>query len=159
MKIKAQTIIGQLPWSLKTGTYNAPHRVHGYRVKVDLRTRCMAQARGIWPFKRIIIGENYFYLTPREKYGVLLHEAAHCKKFHMEIRLLALPLLLINPDFNIRLSKEQEHQADEFAAREGYGVELLSAINKIKNHSEAGMFYPTYEARVERVNRIINGKT
>lgn len=140
---------------MKMTGMNVPDRVHGIRVRVDWNSKRIADARGVWPFKCIVVGENWFYLDPREKLAVLEHEAAHCLNFHMEKRLLALPWLLIDAHFNIRMCIEQEHEADEFAARAGYGVELLSAIKKISG--DKGTFYPTFAARADRIGEVLRG--
>ena len=129
-----------------------PPRVRGIPVHVDILQRRVATARGVWPFKRIVVGENFFYLTQKQQMAFLLHEVGHCKKMHMEKRLLSLPWLLIDPERNIAQAKEQEHEADEFAAREGYGVELLSGLKKFTG--ESGVFYPTLEARAKRINAL-----
>lgn len=149
--MKSRAIISPFPWSRASGEYDVPARVHGIPVSVNLHACHAARAFGIWPFKRIVVGENWFYLSPREKRAFLLHEVGHCKRFHMEKRLLALPMLLINSQFNIRMAIEHEHEADQFAAREGYGIELLAAIKRLGYTS--GTFYPTYAARAERVNQ------
>lgn len=135
------------------GEYNAPKRVLGIPVRVDIHTRQMAQAHGVWPFKHIVVGENWFYLNKREKMAVLLHEACHCKRLHMEKRLMALPMLIINVGFNVRLTQRQEHEADEFAAKQGYGVELLSALRKFKG--KPSIFYPSLDERCNRVGQVM----
>ncbi len=146
-------IIGELPFKdvrLK-GDYNAPKSSRGIPVEVDIHHHFVAQAHGFWPFKKIMLGASWFNLDSAEKQAVLLHEVGHCKRFHMEKRLLFFPLLLFDFDKVERMAREQEHEADEFAARAGYGLELLSAIKKIPPHDTEWNFYPTYEEREKRI--------
>lgn len=61
------------------------------------------------------------------------------------------------PRFLIDVFHDQEYEADEFAARRGYGVELISAILKIPDHPEGSVLYPTHEAREKMVKELNHG--
>jgi Zn-dependent protease with chaperone function len=139
----------------------APHEFMGIPVLVDIGGHFIAESRGIWPWKKIVLGFSWFVLTPREKEAVLLHEAAHCKMFHMERRICAVPMLFIRPAFATQVAMGHELAADRFAASQGFGKELLSVLAKMRRNQSAdsgsGQFYPTYVSRETNLRKFIKG--
>lgn len=102
-------------------------------------------ARGLWPFKRIAVGPEWYRLDVGERLGVLFHEAGHCVGLHLEKRLAAVPLLFLAPEFIRRFTHEQELEADRFAAERGYGQELARYLDG-RNPPESP-FYPSNAVR------------
>ena len=133
--------------------YTAPKEFLGIPVFVDESSHLTADSRGIWPWKKIVLGISFFYLERREKEAVLLHEAAHCKKFHMERRIAAIPLLFLRPAFANEIAISHEIEADRFAAERGFAVELLSVLRKIGG--KEGRFYPTFDERAKHLKKFI----
>lgn len=167
-------------------SYSLPKEVCGIPVHVDMHQRQHACAVGVWPFKKIVVGENFFYLQSGERQAVLMHEVGHSMRFHAERRIGLFFLSLLSPllwiaamrapktddinsiEFDSWVSKhvpqmilarcaEHEHEADEFAVRLGYGVELLSHISRARGHQ--GAFYPSIDARVNRIQQVIGSMT
>lgn len=62
--------------------------VLGILVFRDPKLTVMCEARGLWPFQKIVIGPSFERLTTREQGAVLLHEAGHCKLHHTAKRIL-----------------------------------------------------------------------
>ena len=133
--------------------YNAPKEFLGIPVYVDVHSHLTADSRGIWPFKKIVLGVTFFFLTERQREAVLCHEAAHCKKFHMERRIAAIPLLFLRPAFANEIAMSHELEADRFAAERGFAVELLAVLRKLGG--KEGRFYPTFDARARNLNKFI----
>jgi Zn-dependent protease with chaperone function len=136
---------------------HAPECFHGIPVEVDRKSPLIADSRGIWPFKRIVLGESWHFFPPREREAVLYHEVGHCKFFHLEKRLALLPLLFLRPALVTQISIAQELEADRFAAERGFGVELLSVLRKLGG--KEGQFYPTFERRAEALRAVIKEQT
>ena len=136
--------------------FNVPTEVMGVPIEVDAGSHLIADARGIWPSKKIVVGATYFALTEGEKRAVLHHEAAHCLKFHLEKRLLALPLLFLRPGIATSIAVNQELEADAFAAECGLGVELLSFLTRMVGKD--GQFYPARAERMAALRKFILGE-
>ncbi len=130
-----------------------PKSFLGIKVVVDPASRLIADARGFWPFKRIALGTPWFYLPERQRQAVLYHEAAHVRRWHMEKRFLALPLLFLRPLVARALCAEQECEADRFAAEAGLGAELAAVLKKFP--PEGGAFYPALDERLPRLMEAI----
>lgn len=130
-----------------------PERFHGIPVVADGASPWIADARGFWPLKRIVVGWRWFCLSEREREAVLLHEAAHCLRWHMEKRLLYLPLLFLRPAVAKALCAKQECEADWFAAKVGYGAELAAVLKRFP--PEGGAFYPSLDERLPRLMEAI----
>ncbi len=112
----------------------------------------LAVSRGIWPRKRIIVGDAFFRHSLREQAAILHHEVAHCLKFHLEIRYLLVPVFW--SDLATRVAIRQELDADRFAADHGYGVDLLNVIRR----SVSGDFYPSTRERCTHLTNILREK-
>jgi len=121
-------------------------KVLGYRIDFDPEMPRVAEARGIWPFKRIVVGRQWYALPDHERAAVLMHEAAHCRRAHFEKRLVALPLFLLSPSFVKRMAREQEIEADRFAARAGFGAGLIAFLRRFDERES--IFYPSHDERV-----------
>ena len=129
---------------LPTDTTLAPQlSMFGIPVRYDPDTEHVACARGLWPWKKIIVGEQWFHLTHHEQIAILLHEVKHCLGFHLEIRLLLLPLWRWG--MVERLTHRQELAADAFTVRYGFGPALLSFLSRPQR--SGGVYYPTFDDR------------
>jgi hypothetical protein len=133
--------------------FTAPARFLGIPVLVDMHTHIPAQAKGLWPFKRIVLGQGFFYLGLREKEAVLHHEACHCRRFHLERRLCAIPLLLVAPRVAEKIAIEHELEADRAAVHRGFGAELLRVLHKL--HGPGGQFHPSTDTRAAAINETM----
>ena len=125
--------------------------VHGVEVYYDPDTEQLAHAVGVWWRKRIVVGPIWWTLHRRERYAILLHEAGHCRRYHLEVRLLWLPLFWT--EFAARLCRQQELAADAFVAEQGYGADLLAALRRLE--TVPGTFYPSHEERYAALERRI----
>lgn len=120
----------------------------GIPVHFDPSLRVLCDSRGIWPFKRIVVGPAIRMFTQRETEAILMHEVGHCKLFHLEKRLLNL-WKIIAPQELAEYCRNQEYQADNFVCQLGKGRELLSAFNKIV--SAGSTLHPDMASRIERL--------
>lgn len=119
-----------------------------YRPKVG-----MAQAIGLFRWKRIAVGDMWFNLDRHQQQAVLLHEYAHCKMFHMEQRLLVVPMFWTA--WARSRAREHEFAADLFAAKRGYGLEFVQFLRKYGTKSE---FHPDPDERAARILRVVMEK-
>lgn len=118
-------------------------------VKVEHRPNVpmVARSGGIGPWKKIILGAYWNNLSLNEQTAVLYHEREHCRRFHMEKRLLALPFCWLGAVQ--RWARRQELECDAAAAEAGFGYEMQRVIGKFEpNHNE---FYPTHRERIENL--------
>lgn len=127
-----------------------PDSVLGIKVKLDPSIPGLAKARGIWPFRRIYIGQRWYMLTDRQQMAVLMHEAGHCKMFHLEKRVAMRWLSPIRSSWVLKICMEQEFEADEFAAQQGYGLALIEILNELDLVTT-----PSNSSFGERASRIL----
>lgn len=130
-----------------------PFKVLDIPLVYDDRLALISDSRGVWPFKRIVVGPAFNRLTPREQQAVVLHEAGHCKLYHLEKRLVMLWLAAFSPRRLIAMCHEQEYAADRFAAAAGYGLDLVSLFNKMREAEQEVSFHPPLASRIERLMR------
>lgn len=130
--------------------------VCGIPVEFDATSTRVAEACGFWPRKRIVVGRAWYGLTGEERVAVLFHEAGHCKAFHLELRILMLPLLLIAPPLAAWICRRQELACDRFAARAGFGDELVGMLERI--HAEDNLFYPSHAERARSIKEYLQGE-
>ncbi len=131
--------------------------IHGIGVYFERDLPRIADARGFWPFRKfIVVGLAWIRLPYRQRIAVLHHEAEHCRKRHMEKRLLLLPLLFAAPRFVRNVCRAQEIEADKFAAANGFGLDLARLLER--SREPESMFYPSYEARVHRLTEMSDEK-
>lgn len=116
-----------------------------------------ALASGIGRWARVRIGTPLAQLPPREQQAVLMHEIGHVKLRHMEKRLLNLWRIFWPPSL-LRYCRNQEFEADRFAADYGYRVEMMQSIMRIeralkleKRHEDAGHWHPSLKERIARL--------
>ena len=123
-------------------------------------------------------------LTDTEADAVLLHEVYHSSKKHAYKQLAynyplfslmlfvfsmavtlptALPLAMLilftinhvgKIAYNVTIGRKMEYNADSFAAKNGYGKELISAFNKMKFWAESKMKNQTCGKICQLVNKI-----
>lgn len=135
--------------------FEMPSFFLGIPIEFDINSKLMADSRRVWPWKKIVLGQSWFRLPNREREAVLLHEAGHCKLFHLEKRIAAIPLLFLRPAFATEIAMRHELEADRFAAERGFAVELLSVLRKL---GHGGQFYPSFDERAAALKRFIGEK-
>lgn len=133
------------------GMERCNQEVLGIPVYLDRGFKHVCKATGLWRWKRIVVGPLLWRLTERERQAVLIHEAAHCKLFHLEKRILWAWLALFAPRKLMEMCYEQEYQADRYAAAAGYGLDLVAFFNKLKQGEVEVDFHPPLAARIERL--------
>lgn len=122
------------------------HRSRGLkRVVVGI-----SESRGLWPFKRIIVGPGLRAFPEREQAAILLHEAGHCKMFHLEKRILRAFTAFFRPSLILAYCRAQELSADEFAARCGYALDLARVFERLSTY-EGGIWHPSANDRIARL--------
>lgn len=118
----------------------------GVTVHYRQKEKMISDSRGLWPFKRICIGPEFFRFTERERQAILLHEVGHCKMFHLEKRILNA---ILRPHLIASYCQAQEYAADQFAAGCGYAEDLASAFGRL--HSTGDPMHPRREDRIKRL--------
>lgn len=131
--------------------------VLGVPVGFKRRLTNISEARGIWPWKKIVVGPQFFDLEARCQGAILLHEAAHAKLFHLEKRIGYALLNFWRPAAIGRYCKMQEFQADAFAAGCGYGRDLALVFARFP--AAGGDFHPSPEERIERLTGVLRDQT
>lgn len=121
-------------------------KILGIPIHYDEKARIISDSRGLWPFKRIVVGPAFWRFGPREMQAILLHEVAHCKLFHLERRLLRA---IFFPGSIKEFCFAQEFQADNFVALTGYGKDLASVFSKVKQTEQ--ILHPPTAERIERL--------
>lgn len=106
----------------------------------------ISDSRGLWKWKKIVVGPVFTRFPPREQAAILLHEAGHCKLFHVEQRLRGLWRVFVGPEALVTLCREQELAADRFVAGCGYGADLARVLSRLSpSHSP---FHPAHAVRI-----------
>ena len=121
----------------------------GIPIRYDPSAKMISDSRGLWPFKKIVVGPALRAFPEREQQAILLHEVGHCKMFHLEKRLLRVVTSLFRPRLIAAYCQAQEFAADQFAAGCGYGMELASAFTRIKSNGDP--LHPRLDARIARL--------
>jgi hypothetical protein len=136
----------------------------------------VADARGFGKRARIVVGPMWHRLDVRMQAAVLYHEAGHILGRHRELRaammiLLCLPAFLLLPWVLLacivstlvvyfvieRWAQNQEIDADRFAARMGFGREMLHFVRSAGPPPMPPFFYPDYERRCGALIRELEG--
>ncbi len=147
--------------------------VLGIPIRFDPYETNTAMAHGPWWNRYITVSPKWLELDQRTQYAIVLHEAKHCRSWHKEQRalgflILCLPLLLMpwRVSVGIALSfilfsvieewfARQELDADQFAAEQGYGLELLRWVKK---HPYNAPFYPSFDKRCKSLEMAAKGE-
>lgn|SRR5512135_1825450 len=116
----------------------------------------LAEAHGIWPKKRIVVGPAFDRLPYLEKIAALLHETHHCRCLHMEIRILLIPFCWMK--WVQGLAQRQEFACDKFAYDNGFGAEMLRLLSRMQR-SGGSEFYPSINERCERLVNLLQRST
>lgn len=127
-------------------------KIHGIRVDFDPRCRTITQARGLWPFYRIVVGREWFSLEGEARAAQVLHEVAHCRMHHALKRFAALPLVILwyigerCGQVACSLTQQQELAADRYAADHGFALDLARSLERFP--APESPFYPSHETRI-----------
>lgn len=113
----------------------------------------VAQARGIWPWKKIVVGPVWHTLATDLRTAILLHEIWHVKMFHVEQRLLMIPLYWTK--WVRRIVEEQEFRCDAHAAECGFGLEMARVIRRI-HAQDPSEWHPKPGTRILRLMKAID---
>lgn len=111
-------------------------------------SRILARAMTLLWLKRIYLGPAFDKLDEDVKGFVLAHEAGHIFHRHTEKRIFAL---LFRPNTLPELWKQQEYEADLYAAKQGH----VEAAHKFLMNCKGGPKHPSGLQR--RHNLIKNG--
>lgn len=123
-------------------------KINEVKVFIDMRYQGCAFTYGLWPFKKIIVGRQFFQLSMDERCAVLLHEYGHCKHFHVERQLLGFLFPFGRRDRVIK----REQQADDYAANAGFSQPLADALER-RNASLHCSIVDTRIARLRVLSR------
>ena len=123
--------------------------VLGIEVVFDEGLANICDSRGIFRWKKIVVGPTFLSFPPREQQALLLHEVGHCKLKHLEKRLARLWLLFWSPRRLAEMCIEQEFEADRFVAAIGLGGALAQAFGRIKATPDP--FHPPVTERIARL--------
>lgn len=121
----------------------------GVPVVFDEKYLGISDSRGLWKWKKIVVGRYFLVFPPREQQAILLHEVGHCKLFHLEKRILALWRLIFCPADLLTVCVEQEYEADRFVRGCGYGPDLARAFGRMRETPD-----PLHPPVAERVSRL-----
>jgi Zn-dependent protease with chaperone function len=128
------------------------YTICGVPVRFDPENRHVADARGLWPRKWIAVGTKWLTLPFAEQEAVLLHEAGHALKLHLEVRLLLLPFFWTA--WMASIAKKQELAADAFAVKHDAGFGLYTYLQRNPGNPEAP-FHPAPYDRMKHLSRLI----
>lgn len=118
--------------------------------------RFVAYVCGIFR-KEIVTGDLFKILPKDEQEAVIAHELGHIAYKHMRIRWRwFFTLRWLHWSSFLVLMREQELQADEFAAKGDHGRALIRFLQRLP--VEAHPFYPTPRERILRLRRLCFGE-
>lgn len=153
------------PWEIPTS--------FGIPVVYNQHYPSIAEARGLFWNRTIVVGPLWMKLDPRTQRAIVIHEAKHCLAWHREKRLLMLavlvsPVLLLPPMFifvaalmavlyavAIYYGKQQETEADALAVEQGYGPELLAFVQRYVQDPIDTDHYHSKESRLAAIARAM----
>lgn len=113
----------------------------------------LAQSRGVWPWKKIVVGPFWHRLMQDERIALLLHELAHVRLFHVEQRILMIPLIWTK--WVRAIVAEQEFRCDDYAANCGFGIEMVRVIRDAHRNG-ASDWHPSPGERILRLMKAID---
>ena len=93
-----------------------------------------------------MIGRAFLGFPPREQQAILLHEVGHVKLRHVTERLRSAWMIVLRPSAFAAMCRRQELQADYYAARCGYAMELAQAISRVQDLQD-----PLHPPKTERL--------
>lgn len=141
-------------------------RCRGYPVEFDPKLHYeVAVAVGVWRPK-IKVSATFFSLALPFQAAVLMHEVGHLRLGHCGKRLAHCWLPLVNYRAAIRMARAQEIEADEYAAREGFGRALAMFYRGMQEGARAKgycvprgrrIMQPTTDYRCRRIMLAARG--
>lgn len=131
-----------------------PLRCMGYRVIYLARLRAFCVSVGAGRFSAIFIGPQMRFLPPRMQAALLVHEVGHLRLGHLWKRIRKLWLVFYKPAAVFDVCREQEYEADMFAAQQGYAPELVNFFSLVK--AEDDPFHPPPAMRIYRLRAAFN---
>jgi len=109
----------------------------------------IAVSSGVLFWKKIEIGDRFLSLPEDMQKAALAHEIGHCKKWHIEQRILCLlfcfPLVLW-------LCRKQELEADKFAAEAGHAKALLKFF---QDEFDGEGTHPSHQLRRQHLEQYV----
>lgn len=133
-------------------------RCKGYPVEFDPSlSHELAIATG-WLRPKIKVSAAFFRLALPFQAAVLMHEVGHIKCGHYRKRLARFLLPIFNVRAAARVARQHEIEADEYAARQGYGQSLAMLYRCISANQrgipqEKRIMQPTTDYRIRRIMR------
>lgn len=109
----------------------------------------VAKSWSFFGIKRVIVGALHSKLPISQQFAVEMHEVAHCHFHHIEKRWLCL---LMNPWNYSRLCKQQEFDADRYAAERGHAQGL---IDFLRDENEESFLYPSHSERRQHLKQYV----
>ncbi len=110
-----------------------------------------AHTCGVGRWKKIVVGAAWAKILPRFQAAILAHEVGHVRLKHHEARFLRFWMLLWPPSAS-KFYREQEHEADLFAAKMGYRQALIELYQKMDGFLD---LYPDPENEEHRIIRRV----
>lgn len=139
-------------------------RCQGYPVVFERRlTFELARATGFFR-PRILVSAAFFQLALPFQAAVLTHEVGHLKNGHFWKRLLMFLLPVVNLRAAARIARRHEIEADEYAARQGFGQALAMLYRSMDHMAKARgsgvpkenrLMQPGTEYRIRRIMRAV----
>lgn len=117
----------------------------GFPVVYEENSSLICYSRGIFR-REIVVGPDFHRFPPLEQAAFLLHEAAHCRLFHVKQRLICL---LTRPWRIFRLCREQELEADREVRAAGMGASLAAGLLRVI--PTPSRFHPSREERIAQL--------
>jgi Zn-dependent protease with chaperone function len=124
-------------------------RVMGYAVQFRESCEHISCVHGFFRPGKIVVGPMFNRLTPFEQGAVLVHEVGHLELGHARARWRCWWWLIFKPMAFRFMCIEQEYEADQFAARRGYGAGLCSIYRRVENAS--GLLHPPVQSRIAKL--------
>ncbi len=95
-------------------------------------------------------GAVFYSLPERERAAVMAHEHGHLRHFHAWKRLWAIVSGKTTEQY-YAMCREQEHEADAYAAKRGHGAGMISLLLRIRDRESD--LHPSYKQRIDRIMR------
>lgn len=108
-------------------------------------------------FGLVVVGRRMIPLTDRVRWAIVLHEQGHIALSHgwKRIGYLLTFRWLFGLGWLSAKCRQQELEADLWAARHGYGPELLAFLSRL--NAPESIWHPSTEERCKALKEYLNG--